>query len=503
MAPLLEARGIGKAFPGVQALADVALAVGPGEILAVCGENGAGKSTLMKILGGVQTPDAGEIRIEGQPVKIRSVKEAERHGIVLIHQELNLATDLDVAGNVFLGREATWGGPLRLIHSRINPMAAELTGRLGLACSPRTRVADLAVGEQQLVEIARALSLKSRILILDEPTSSLTERETALLFKVLADLKREGISIVYISHRLKEIETIADRIVVLRDGRNAGELSRAEIGHDAIVRLMVGRQLKQFFQRSRPESQSDRPPVLEVCNLRWSPTQKTGIDLRLRAGEIVGMAGLIGAGRTETAETIFGVRRALTGSIAIDGRPVRIRSSAQAIAHGIFLVPEDRRIEGLILSDSVERNLSLPNLDLVSRLGFVLAAKQRSSATAMVDRLRVRTPSVRQEVGLLSGGNQQKVVLGKWLERTPRVLILDEPTRGIDVGAKSEIYALMDRLAAEGVAVLMISSDLEEILGMSDRVLAMHEGQLAGELARERMTEKSIMHLATGGDSHA
>ena len=486
MPPLLEARGIGKAFPGVQALADVALSVEPGEILAVCGENGAGKSTLMKILGGVQVPDVGEIRIEGQPVKIRSVKEAERHGIVLIHQELNLATDLDVAGNVFLGREPTWGGPLGLIHSRINPMAAELTGRLGLACSPRTRVADLAVGEQQLVEIARALSLRSRILILDEPTSSLTERETALLFKVLADLKREGISIVYISHRLKEIDAIADRVVVLlRDGKNAGELAApAEIGHDAIVRLMVGRQLKQFFQRNRPESQPDRPPVLEVRDLRWSPTQKHGIDLRLRAGEIVGMAGLMGGGRTETAETIFGVRRALTGSIAIDGRPVRIRSSAQAIAQGIFLIPEDRRIEGLVLSDSVERNLSLPNLDLVSRFGFVLAGKQRRSATAMVDRLRVRTPSVGQEVGLLSGGNQQKVVLGKWLERTPRVLILDEPTRGIDVGAKSEIYALMDRLAADGVAVLMISSDLEEILGMSDRVLVMHEGQLAGESYR-------------------
>jgi ribose transport system ATP-binding protein len=502
MPPLLEARGIGKAFPGVQALADVRLDVRPGEILAVCGENGAGKSTLMKILGGVQTPDVGEIRIEDRPVRIRSVTEAERLGIVLIHQELNLATDLDIAGNVFLGREPTWGGPLRLIHSRIYGMAAELTGRLGLACSPRTRVADLAVGEQQLVEIARALSLESRILILDEPTSSLTERETGLLFKVLADLKREGISIVYISHRLKEIETIADRVVVLRDGKNAGELARAEIGHDAIVRLMVGRQLKQFFQRSRREPHADRPPVLEVRGLRWSASQKAGIDLTLRAGEIVGMAGLIGAGRTETAETIFGVRRALSGSIAIDGRPVRIASSGQAIAQGIFLVPEDRRIEGLILSDSVERNLSLPNLARMSRFGCVLAGRQRRSATAMVDRLRVRTPSVRQEVGLLSGGNQQKVVLGKWLERTPRLLILDEPTRGIDVGAKSEIYALMDKLAADGVAVLMISSDLEEILGMSDRVLVLHEGRLTGELSRDRMSEEAIMHLATGGESH-
>jgi ribose transport system ATP-binding protein len=500
MPPLLEARGIGKAFPGVQALADVSLEIGAGEILAVCGENGAGKSTLMKILGGVQSPDAGEIRIDGQPARIRSVKEAERHGIVLIHQELNLATDLDVAGNVFLGREPTWGGPLRFIHSRIYGAAAEITGRLGLTCSPRTRVADLAVGEQQLVEIARALSLRSRLLILDEPTSSLTERETGLLFKVLADLKREGISIVYISHRLKEIEALADRVVVLRDGRNAGELARAEINHDALVRLMVGRQLKQFFQRSRHDPNPDRPPLLEVSDLRWSASQKTGIGFRVRAGEIVGMAGLIGAGRTETAETLFGIRRAISGRVAIDGRPVRIGSAAQAIAQGVFLVPEDRRIEGLLLTDSVERNLGLPNLDLLSRLGLVLTGKQRRSATGIVDRLRVKTPSIRQEVGLLSGGNQQKVVLGKWLERTPRLLILDEPTRGIDVGAKSEIYALMDKLASEGAAVLMISSDLEEILGMSDRVLVMHEGRLAGELPRERMSEEAIMHLATGRD---
>jgi ribose transport system ATP-binding protein len=319
---------------------------------------------------------------------------------------------------------------------------------------------------------------------------------------VLADLKRDGISIVYISHRLREIDAIADRVVVLRDGKNAGALSRAEIGHDAIVRLMVGRQLKQFFQRTRHDPAAGKAPTLEVRGLRWSTSQKSGIDLTLRGGEIVGMAGLIGAGRTETAETIFGVRRAVSGSIAIDGRPVRIRSAAQAIAHGIFLVPEDRRIEGLILGDSVERNVSLPNLDRMSLGGIVMTGRQRRAATEAVEKLRVRTPSVRQEVGLLSGGNQQKVVLGKWLERTPRVLILDEPTRGIDVGAKSEIYALMDRLASEGAAVLMISSDLEEVLGMSDRVVVLHEGHLAGELPRERMSEEAIMHLATGGDSH-
>lgn len=499
MTPFLEARGISKAFPGVQALADVGMHVMPGELLAVVGENGAGKSTLMKILAGVQAPDEGQILLEGEPVVLRAVKDAERHGITLIHQELNLANELDVAGNVFLGREPTWGGPLRLIHSRIYPDAAKLTARLGLTCSPKTRVADLPVGQQQLVEIARALSLRSKLLILDEPTSSLTERETELLFEVLADLKREGLSIVYISHRLKEIERIADRVTVLRDGRNAGDLPREQIAHAAIVRLMVGRDLKQFFQRTHAAPDPSRPPVLEVRDLRWSLGQKEGISLRLVAGEIVGMAGLIGAGRTELAETLFGARSAVTGEIRLDGKPLTVRRPSQAIAAGIFLVPEDRRVEGLILVDSVKNNISLPGLELVSRLGLVSAGRERRLARDMIERLRIRTPGVHQEVGLLSGGNQQKVVLGKWLARPPRLLLLDEPTRGIDVGAKSEIYALMDQLAQQGVAVLMISSDLEEILGMSDRVLVMHEGRLAGELHAGRLSEEAIMHLATGG----
>ncbi len=499
MNPLLEARGISKSFPGVQALADVGASVSPGEILAVVGENGAGKSTLMKILAGVQTPDAGQILWEGQAVRFGAVKDAEQRGIVLIHQELNLATDLDIAGNVFLGREPTWGGPLKLIDSRIYADAAKLTSRLGLTCSPRTRVGDLPVGQQQLVEIARALSLKSRLLILDEPTSSLTERETELLFAVLADLKQDGIAIVYISHRLKEIDQIADRVVVLRDGKNAGGLTRDEINHEAIVRLMVGRELKQFFQRHREGGWENKPPVIQVRNLRWTAKQKKGIDFEIRPGEIVGMSGLIGAGRTELAETIFGVRPCVTGGFEIDGRARSIRQPRQAIDAGIFLVPEDRRVEGLILSDSVKRNISLPILALVSRLGMVFGPKERTLAQAMSEKMRVRTPSVNREVGLLSGGNQQKVVLGKWLARSPRLLILDEPTRGIDVGAKSEIYALMDQLAGQGVAILMISSDLEEILGMSDRVLVMHESRLAGEVPRTRLTEEAIMHLATGG----
>ncbi len=500
MTSLLEAIGISKAYPGVQALADVNLHLQPGEILAVVGENGAGKSTLMNILGGVVVADAGRIRVAGKDVSISSVPQAERLGIVLIHQELNLADHLDVAGNVFLGREPTWGGPLRLLDGRISPDAEKITRRLGLDCSPRTLVSQLSLGQQQLVEIARALSLQSRILILDEPTSSLTERESARLFQVIRDLNKTGIGVIYITHRLKEVAEIADRVSVLRDGRNAGELAREEIRHDAIVRLMVGRELKQFFHRTRePEKRKVIPPALEVRRLRWSAKQKEPISFSLAPGEIVGLAGLMGAGRTELAETVFGIRPPLGGEVLVNGLPVNIRHPTDAIAAGICLVPEDRRRQGLVLPASVRNNISLSSLERVSRFGVVLPPRDRDLAKTMCARLNVRTSSIQQIVGLLSGGNQQKVVLAKWLSRTPRVLILDEPTRGIDIGAKSEIYALMDQLAHQGLALLMISSDLEEILGMSDRVLVMHDGRLAGGLPSAALTEEAIMHLATGG----
>jgi ribose transport system ATP-binding protein len=500
MTPVLDAHHITKRFPGVVALDQVSLHIVAGEVLAVVGENGAGKSTLMKILAGVYAPDAGGVYIDGQPATFRSVKDAEHHGIVLIHQELNLAEHLDVAGNVFLGREPTRGGFLRLIDPAIYSRAASITRRLGLDVSPRTLISRLSPGQQQLVEIARALSLQSRVLILDEPTSSLTEREAGRLFEVLRDLRKEGLAIVYISHRLKEVDEIADRVTVLRDGRNAGELIRDEIHHEAIVRLMVGRDLKQFFHRNRAHSRSEKcGPLLQVRNLRWSTRQQQPISFELRAGEIVGMAGLMGAGRTELAETIFGIRPKVSGEFLLEGRFLSIRGPGQAIAAGIYLIPEDRRFEGLVLSSSVKDNISLASMDLVSLLGLVQPRRESELARTMCDRLRVRTPSVQQPVGLLSGGNQQKVVLGKWLCRKPRVLILDEPTRGIDVGAKSEIYALMDQLAHNGLAILMISSDLEEILGMSDRVLVMHEGSLAGEVPLAQLSEQAIMRLATGG----
>jgi ribose transport system ATP-binding protein len=499
MPPFLSASGISKAFPGVQALQDVHLQIERGELLAVVGENGAGKSTLMKILAGVYPADAGSIQIDGQAVAIRSVKDAEERGIVLIHQELNLAGHLDIAGNIYLGREPTWGGVLGFIdRGRMDDDAVKITRRLGLILSPRTLVQELSIGQQQLVEIARALSLESRLLILDEPTSSLTESETDRLFGVLKELKEAGLAILYISHRLKEVEAIADRVTVLRDGKNAGELPKGGIHHHAIVQLMVGRELKQFYQRHRTVEGGARPSAVEVRGVRWSAMQR-GIDFDIAPGEIVGLAGLMGAGRTELAETLFGVRRMISGHVSIDGRPVTIKKPADAIAAGIFLIPEDRRVEGLILEDSVKHNISIAALPILQRLGFVKRRAEDDLAQTMRERLNVRTPSTTQIVANLSGGNQQKVVLAKWLSRSPRLLILDEPTRGVDVGAKSEIYGLMDELAQQGTGILMISSDLEEILGMSDRVLVMHQGNLAGSLPRAALSEEAIMHLATGG----
>jgi ribose transport system ATP-binding protein len=501
-AVILEVRDVRKHFPGVQALSGVSLEVRAGEVLAVLGENGAGKSTLMKILAGVYPPDGGTVLLDGRPVHFANVAQALQHGISLIHQELNLAENLSVAANLFLGREMCWGGWLGLLdRGRTARAAPELMARVGLDCSPDTLVGSLPPGKRQLVEIARALSLKARVLIMDEPTSSLTQSETERLFQVIADLKRAGVAVVYISHRLAEVKQIADRVVVLRDGQYAGALARSEISHDAMVRLMVGRELQQFYQRQHVPTPDAATPRLEVRELRYAGPAGISppVSLTLRGGEIVGMAGLVGAGRTELAEALFGVRPVLSGQVLLDGKAVTIRRPAEAVAAGLLLVPEDRRFHGLVLEDTVQHNISLPNLDRLSFLRLVARRRERALATDLCGRLRVRTPSLAQAVGLLSGGNQQKVVLSKWLARRPRVLIFDEPTRGIDVGAKSEIYALMDQLAGDGVAILMISSDLEEVLGMSDRVLVLHQGRLAGELPRAALSEEAIMHLATGG----
>ena len=497
--PLLEVRDVSKRFPGVLALDRVSAHLNRGEVLAVVGENGAGKSTLMKILAGVYSLDEGTILLEGRPVRFKGVGDSLRAGVSLIHQELNLAENLGAAANIFLGRERL--GPFGwLRRGAMVRSAIGLMQRVGLPAHlvdvPAER---LAPGQKQLVEIARALSLDAKIIIMDEPTSSLTQGETDKLYQVIAELRIAGVSIVYISHRLGEVRRVADRVLVLRDGRNAGELARAEVTHDNLVRLMVGRELKQLYPRTHRAANA--PPRLEVRNLTYRGGPKRSASFAIGAGEVVGMAGLVGAGRTELAEAVFGTRRILDGEVRLDGKPIRLNKPARAIAAGVLLVPEDRRLHGLVLEESVGFNLSLPNLDRLSLLTLVLRGRERALGRQLVDKLSIKTPGLAQPVELLSGGNQQKVVFGKWLAREPKVLILDEPTRGVDVGARGEIYAIVDRLAASGVAVWMISSDMEEVLGMSDRIVVLHAGRVAGELRRDQFGEEAVMRLATGAQS--
>lgn len=484
-----------KHFPGVRALHEVNLTLGKGEVLAVLGENGAGKSTLMKILAGVQQPDAGEILLDEQVVEVSSVQAALELGIALIHQELNLADNLDAAANIFLGREPR---KLGLIDkAKLCAEAKQFLAMVGLEIPPTTLVRDLTIGHQQMVEIAKALSVNARVLIMDEPTSSLTQKETEQLFKVIKDLSGRGVSIVYISHRLSEVRAVAHRVVVLRDGENAGELATVNITHEGMVKLMVGRELSQYYPH---EPHAPGEVVLAVKGLRTPAHPTKEIELTLRAGEIVGMAGLVGAGRTELLLTLFGVTPALCGTIEIAGEEKRIGSPGEAIAAGLALVPEDRKQQGVILEMAVRENMSLASLRRDQRNGFLNRAKEDEISREMVTRMRVKTPNDRQFVQFLSGGNQQKVVLGKWLAMNPKVLLLDEPTRGIDVGAKSEIYALMEELAAKGMAILFVSSDMEEVLGMSDRALVMHEGRITGELKRTELSEEAVMRLAVGSE---
>ena len=491
--PLLEVHSLGKSFPGVRALHHVYLSLEAGEVLSVIGENGAGKSTLMKILAGVQIPDEGEILMEGKAVQLPHVRAAQNLGIALIHQELNLASNLSVGANIFLGREPLRAGLID--NQRIRAEAGELLEHVGLKISSDTIVGELSIGRQQLVEIAKALSINARVLIMDEPTSSLSQQETGKLFEVVRDLRGRGISVIYISHRLSEVKELSDRVTVLRDGENAGELPRNEITHDTMVKLMVGRDLSQFYAH-QPHSPKD--PVLEVTGLRTPAHPDHELDFTVRAGEIVGLAGLVGAGRTELMQTLLGVTPALDGSIRVAGQTVSPAHPREAIAAGIALVPEDRKQQGLIPPMTVRGNISLPSLKRDQRRGFLNSAKEKEITIEMIDRMRVKTPSYDQVTQYLSGGNQQKVVLGKWLAMKPHVLLLDEPTRGIDIGAKQEIYSLMEHLARDGVGILFASSEMEEVLGMSDRALVMHEGQITGELPRNEISEEAIMHLATG-----
>ena len=492
--PFLEVIGISKSFPGVKALESIHLDVGGGEIVALVGENGAGKSTLMKILAGIHQPDSGTIHLEGKPAAIRSPRDAAQHGIAIIHQELELVETLDVAGNIFLGREFTWGGPARVIDTkRMSREAGKVLERLGASISPRTRVAEVSLAHKQLVEIARALSLNAKILLMDEPTSSLTAAETDRLFDIVRELRDQGVSIIYISHRLGEVQQIADRVVVLRDGKNAGTLSGGEITHDGMIRLMVGRELKTDFCASASRI---RHPAFEVRKFRTTAYPQRDVSFTAHAGEILGIAGLVGAGRSELARAIFGIDRPVAGAIVAAGNLLKIESAGDAIRAGIYLIPEDRRNLGLITSMTVRENITLPETHRYARAGCILPSKEKTAANKACDALQIKTPSIETAVSSLSGGNQQKVVLAKWLTLNPKLLLFDEPTRGIDVGAKAEIYQLMRRLANQGVAIIMISSDMEEILGNSDRVAVMREGQITGILERAALSEEAIMRLA-------
>ncbi|HYG80673.1 MAG TPA: sugar ABC transporter ATP-binding protein, partial [Pyrinomonadaceae bacterium] len=490
-APVLQMRGIEKRFGGVRALKGVDFEISAGEVVALAGENGAGKSTLMKILGGVHQPDAGEIIVDGQPVKITGVSDSTKLGVSFIHQELNVLENLDVAANVYLGREPVKGGFLKLVDSqKMHQDAAVYLKRLGLEIPTNTQLWRLSIAQQQMVEIAKALSLDARILIMDEPTSSLTLTETDRLLALVHELKAQNVAIIYISHRLNEIEQIADRVVVLRDGANAGQLGRGEITHDRMVKLMVGRDIESFYQH--PEGERARGYV-QIQGLRTLRYPRHEVSFDVGRGEIMGMAGLVGAGRTEVAQSIFGIDGPVQGRITIGGQELRIRSPQDAIRHGIYLVPEDRRLAGLITDIAIRENVTLPSLERYSQAWLIARDKETKAADSICKKLNVKTPSVEQKVINLSGGNQQKVVLAKWLALEPKFLIFDEPTRGVDVGAKAEIYRVIDTLADAGLGVVVVSSELSELAGLCTRVLVMREGRVVAEVPGAEATELELL----------
>jgi ribose transport system ATP-binding protein len=495
-APFLELVDVTKAYPGVVALDRVSFSVSPGEVIGLVGENGAGKSTLMKVLGGVVEPTAGIIRVDGVERKSLTVRDAIAAGIAFVHQELNLFDNLDVAGNVFIGREPLTGGPLKLIdRKRLHAQVQPYLDRLAVDFGPDTPISSLSLARRQLVEIAKALSFDARLVIMDEPTSSLTVSETDRLMQVIAALKANGVSVIFISHRLAEVERCADRVVVLRDGRLVGALPREEVSASAMIRLMIGRDLKSLYT---PPAAAPGDDALSLVDLRTSAFPAAGVTLGVRHGEILGLAGLVGSGRTELARAIFGIDRPANGEIRMNGTPITVQTPRDAIERGIFLVPEDRKRDGLLLGFPIHENISLPDLPAYARGNLVQPALEMRNAETQRKRLNIRTPAVTVGASSLSGGNQQKVVLAKWLSMKPRVMIFDEPTRGIDVGAKNEIYDMLRSLADAGVAILMISSDMEEVIGVSDRIAVMHEGQISGFLDRSRFSEHNVLQLAVG-----
>jgi ABC-type sugar transport system ATPase subunit len=491
-------RGVSKAFPGVQALDNVDFEVYPGEVVALLGENGAGKSTLMKILSGAYHMDQGEIRLQGKQVTPQNPHHAQQLGISIIYQEFNLTPNQSVATNIFLGREPKEQGPGRLFRfvdrNYMRREAVKLLARVGARFSPDTLVRDLSVAEQQMVEIAKALADKAEVIIMDEPTSALGEEEVVVLFDIIKSLKEQGLAIIFITHRMEEVFRVTDRIIIFRDGRRVGGMPIGEATTEKIIALMVGRPLEEVFQHSNGQKGD---VVLEVRGLTRRGVIED-VSFALRRGEILGLAGLVGAGRTETARAIFGADPLDAGEILIDGKPIDISSPEVAVKAGLALVPESRQVQGLMLIHSVERNIAVPNLDWLFPNRIVDLQKTRDLGQQYVDRLNIRTPGLAQKVMFLSGGNQQKVVLAKWLAANPKVLILDEPTRGIDVGAKAEVHGIMNNLALQGIGIIMISSEMPEVLAMSDRIVVMCEGRVSGILDRAEATQERIMAYASG-----
>jgi len=495
-APILEVRGINKSFPGVRALKGVDLRIWPGEVHALMGENGAGKSTLMKILAGAYRPDSGQIFLDGKEVHFHTPHEARLAGIGIIYQGLTVAPNLTVSGNVFLGSELRHLGFLK-DTPQMDRKTQEVLNRLGARFSATQRAAHLAVAEQQQVEIARALFYRSRVLVMDEPTAALSDRETEKLFNVVRQLRSEGLAIIYISHRMAEVYELADRLSVLRDGGYVGELTRPEFSADKVIEMMVGRKLEDFYEHAKHTAGK---VVMEVRNMNDTAGRVKGANFQLRQGEVLGLAGLVGAGRTELARLIFGADKRKSGEIFLEGRKLEIRGPKDAIRAGIGYVPEDRKLQGVFLQMTSGENITMNILGRCSAGGVLNFGQLNERANVQVKAMRVRTASLKQKAIGLSGGNQQKLLLARWLEINPRVLILDEPTRGVDVGAKAEIYALIQQLLEKGMAVLFISSELPEIVGVCDRVLVMREGEITGEVGGQtgiEITQTNIMKFAT------
>ena len=493
--PLVSMRDISKAFAGVRALDHCHFELMPGEVHALMGENGAGKSTMMKVLAAVYQRDAGEILVDGQPVEPRSPREAQALGIGIIHQELNLMRHLTAAQNIFIGREPRRRLRWLLDEDALNANAQRIFERLNLALDPRTPVGELTVAKQQMVEIAKALSFESRVLIMDEPTAALNDREIAELFRIIGQLKQQGVGIVYISHKMDELKRISDRVTVMRDGRTIGTVPTVSTPMETVISMMVGRTLDAMAPRQPAATQ--REVALSVKGLGQRGVLKD-VSFEVRRGEIVGLAGLMGAGRTELARAIFGADPIDGGEIFVHGEKVTIRSPQDAVRHGIGYLSEDRKHCGLATGLAVETNITMTSVERFLSFGLFLdEPAMRRTAADFVERLAIKTPSIDQRVALLSGGNQQKIVIAKWLLRDCDILFFDEPTRGIDVGAKAEIYKLLDALADQGRAIVMISSELPEVLRMSHRVLVMCEGRLTGELSASQATQERIMQLAT------